>query len=33
MSALVQAETAYLAREVANIRILVASLPTSGRGV
>jgi uncharacterized membrane protein len=29
VSALVQAETAYLAREVANIRILVASLPTA----
>ena len=28
-AALVQAETAYLAREVANIRILVASLPTA----
>ena len=28
-SALVQAETEYLAREVANIRILVASLPTA----
>jgi uncharacterized membrane protein len=29
VSALVQAETEYLAREVANIRILVASLPTA----
>ena len=29
VSALVQAETAYLAREVATIRILVASLPTA----
>ena len=29
VSALVQAETAYLAREVANIRILIASLPTA----
>ena len=29
VSALVQAETAYLAREVANNRILVASLPTA----
>jgi uncharacterized membrane protein len=29
VSALVQEETAYLAREVANIRILVASLPTA----
>lgn len=28
-AALVQAETEYLAREVANIRILVASLPTA----
>jgi uncharacterized membrane protein len=28
-SALVRAETEYLAREVANIRILVASLPTA----
>lgn len=29
VSALVQAETEYLAREVANIRLLVASLPTA----
>ena len=29
VSALVQAETEYLAREMANIRILVASLPTA----
>jgi uncharacterized membrane protein len=29
VSALVQAETEYLAREVASIRILVASLPTA----
>ena len=29
VSALVRAETEYLAREVANIRILVASLPTA----
>jgi uncharacterized membrane protein len=29
VSARVQAETEYLAREVANIRILVASLPTA----